>query len=243
MLANIHEDLGNGITQTLSKAILIHSAILKNGRVSVHELKYYGFGIPDDYSRLLSCPSWMSTLIFEVQMYPGLVYDKWPFPLPNCLKMSNGKYKYDVALTLVYNPPLESAYGSEYCRTNIDVSFGTYDLKQSKIRTWKNKISLMPDNKSLLWERNQIANGFKWSPIKVYYKSIRGTKGDNWRLRIKPTNRRGYYQTEPQDAILIMSLIDPNKEKPVYTEVSRNIINLGWRTRDIIIQERIRTRN
>ncbi|MDR0750992.1 MAG: hypothetical protein LBF12_00165 [Christensenellaceae bacterium] len=29
-------------------------------------------------------------------------------------------------MTLAYNPPIDQNYGSQYCRTNIDVSFGTY---------------------------------------------------------------------------------------------------------------------
>ena len=29
-------------------------------------------------------------------------------------------------MTLAYNPILDQRYGREYCRTNIDVSFGTY---------------------------------------------------------------------------------------------------------------------
>ena len=38
----------------------------------------------------------------------------------------SGKCFGEIGMTLAYNPILDDRYGREYCRTNIDVSFGTY---------------------------------------------------------------------------------------------------------------------
>ncbi len=48
------------------------------------------------------------------------------------------------------------------------------------------------------YEKSRVENGFKWSPIKSYYRKIssKGIKaGENWKIRINLTHRNGLVVT------------------------------------------------
>ena len=44
----------------------------------------------------------------------------------------NGYYTGQVIATLVYDPILDPTQGIEYCQSNVDVKFGSYDLKKER---------------------------------------------------------------------------------------------------------------
>lgn len=117
----------------------------------------------------------------------------YDFPYPKSL-IKNNKYIGEIAMSLAYLPPLDSKYGREYCRTNIDVSFGTYSyLDNGKIAyKWQVPLESKWDEK---FEVARVEHGFKWSPIKSYYRRLsRGINlEDGWKLRIDLTPRDGLY--------------------------------------------------
>ena len=105
----------------LAKAMLIHSARM-NSRDLLEQnqdnIKYYGFGMPSvSVQDILQCS--------EDEVTQGSHLEMYDFPYPKSL-IRDGKYFGEIGMTLAYNPIVDDRYGREYCRTNIDVSFGVY---------------------------------------------------------------------------------------------------------------------
>lgn len=243
LLANLHEGVGEDVSRTFVKALLIHSAALRSKRIRARDLRYRGFGIPGPIEDAVSCKPWMATMVFEAQLLSGYEFEKFPFPMPECLQDSNGNLTGEVTMTLVYDPPLDASFGAEYCRSNVDISLGTYDVGKDGKRCQEIKIPAQPEDVSKLYEKHLVEFGFKWSPIKVYHRSMpRGVKGGKWRLKVTLNNRREFHPTDEQHLWLIVTVADPQQEKPVYNEVVEAMNRQGWATQSLELQQRLRAR-
>lgn len=242
ILANIHHAAKEPMSRNLAKALLIHSAVLASEHVEKNELRYRGFGVPSDVESILSCDEWAATLVFEGELWQLHQFEKRQFPIPPSFRTPEGKVCGDFAMTLVYDPPLDPTYGVEYCRSNIEVSLGSYDL-DAKTGKRKHK-KLIPEETGDYKERYEhylIEHGFKWSPVKVYRRSIpQGIQADEWRLLIDRLNRADYLEEGPQKFALIISMWDRDKGKPVYNEVVRAMVDAGWVTQNLELRTDIR---
>lgn len=228
----------------LAKAMLIHSARMKSRELldeRPDNIKYYGFGIPsENIQDILQCSKDNVTLVFKQKITQGSHLEMYDFPYPKSLIKSN-KYIGEIGMTLAYLPPLDPKYGQEYCRTNIDVSFGTYSyLPDGKI-DYKGQVPLEAkwDEK---FEAARVENGFKWSPIKSYYRKLRkGIKiGDGWKLRIDLTARSGMY-VPSQEFVLIITIKDSNGND-IYSEIVNGLRERGYITNNIETKYQIRQR-
>ncbi len=229
----------------LAKAMLIHSARRSSRELldkDQNNIKYFGFGIPSVDSRdVLSCSNNEITLVFRQKVVQGTHLEMFDFPYPISL-IRNGKCFGEICMTLAYNPPLDERYGQEYCRTNIDVSFGTFKyLDDGKIKY----TGCVPLESSwdARYEKNRVENGFKWSPIKSYYRKIsnRGIKAeDGWKIRIDLTPRNGYNVSE-QEFVLIVTIRDA-RESDIYSEVVNGLRERGYITNNLETRQQIRQR-
>lgn len=242
ILANVDMAMTKRPTTNLMKALTIHSAVLGTDKHTKEEFQYRGFGTPGDALTVLTCADWAATLIFEISLMPGLEFVKYPFPIPKCLRKATGEVVGEIAMTLVYDPPLDAAFGAEYCRRNVEVSLGTFDfdIKENK-RVHDGQVHLSPKGLTKLYEKAVVENGFKWSPVKVYRRAMpKGVTGDQWRLKVSAHNRSGFDDRTPQDIALIITLLDPEKKAPVYNDLVTAMNALGWITQDLEIQARVR---
>lgn len=228
----------------LAKAMLIHSARM-NSRELLDEhrdnIKYYGFGIPSiDARDILQCSKDSVTLVFKQKISQGSHLEMFDFPYPKSL-IRNNKYMGEIGMTLVYLPPLDAQFGREYCRTNIDVSFGTYSILPNGDIDYKGQVPLEAkwDEK---FESARVENGFKWSPIKSYYRKIsKGIKvGSGWKLRVDLTARNGMY-VPPQEFTLLITIRD-SQGNDIYTEVVNELREQGYSTNNIETKYQIRQR-
>ena len=228
----------------LAKAMLIHSARMKS-RERLDErpdnIKYYGFGIPsENIQDILQCSEDNVTLVFKQKITQGSHLEMYDFPYPKSL-IKNNKYIGEIGMTLAYLPPLDPKYGQEYCRTNIDVSFGTYSYLQNGKIDYKGQVPLEAkwDEK---FEAARVENGFKWSPIKSYYRKLRkGIKiGDGWKLRIDLTARNGMY-VPSQEFVLIITIRDSNGND-IYSEIVNGLRERGYITNNIETKYQVRQR-
>lgn len=228
----------------LAKAMLIHSARM-NSRELLDEhpdnIKYYGFGIPSTDTRdILHCSKDSVTLVFKQKISQGSHLEMYDFPYPKSL-IKNNKYIGEIGMTLVYLPPLDPKYGREYCRTNIDVSFGTYSYSDNGKVNYKGQVPLEArwDEK---FESARVENGFKWSPIKSYYRKLsRGIKlEDGWKLRIDLTQRNGLL-VPTQEFVLIITIKDPNGND-IYSEITNGLRERGYITNNIETKYQVRQR-
>ncbi len=229
----------------LAKAMIIHSARM-NFRDSLEQnpnnIKYYGFGMPAvDVQDILQCSQDEITLVFRQKIAQGTHLEMFNFPYPKSL-IHDGKCFGEIGMTLAYNPVLDDRYGREYCRTNIDASFGMYHISKSGKLEFKGCVPLETtwDEK---FEQSRVENGFKWSPIKSYYRKIsdRGINaGESWKIRIDMTPRNGLV-VPAQEFVLIITIKDP-KGHDIYSEVVNGLRERGYITNNLETRQQIRQR-
>jgi serine protease AprX len=217
------------------KALLVHAAMLNAGQLSSDDVHYHGFGKPTEVIDVLTCNDHEVTFMFEVDTKEGEEFGRTPFIIPDSLRNNEGKFRGEVVMTLAYSPPLNFDYPSEYCRSNVDVSFGTYDLNSDNVRSHSGKIPQIKD-KSELYEKALVENGFKWSPVKVYKKRFpKGIKGVDWRLKMDVMRRAEESVLEhPQRAVLIITMRSFDEGDNVYREAVRQMKSENWEAQTII---------
>lgn len=217
LLSKIYHYLDYNPSRSLAKALLIHSAVDKrtNKWPEKEDRPYLGFGQPQDLQTVLECSKNSSTIIFEGTINPSTYVEITDFPFPKVLT-ENGKCFGEIFVTLVYEPPLNSDYSFEYCRSNIEVSMGT-----TKPNGYSGEVPL---EKIGELEKELIENGMKWAPVKVYHRKIseRGINEYPWKLKLTLSGRSEEV-LEPQDFTLIVTIKDPQNQKDVYHDVAQQL--------------------
>ena len=231
----------------LGKAMLIQSARMNSRSIleqSQDNMKYYGFGMPSAEARdILHCNDSGDevTLVFKQKVIYGTHLEMYDFPYPSSL-LRNGKYYGEIIMTLAYNPSLDERHGREYCRTNIDVSFGIYkNLEDGKI-DYKGCVP-MESSWDEKFEKSRVEHGFKWNPIKSYYRKIsKGIDaGDGWKLRIDMYPRNNF-PVHSQEFVLIITIKDPEGKYDIYSEVVNGLRERGYVTVNLETRQQIRQR-
>lgn len=223
----------------------IHSARMNSRELldqNQDNIKYYGFGMPAvNASDILQCSEDEVTLVFRQKVSSGTHLEMFDFPYPKSL-IKSGKWFGEIGMTLAYNPVLDERYGREYCRINIDASFGIYKPEANGKMKYAGQVPL-----ECTWderfEQSRVENGFKWSPIKSYYRKIsnRGINvGDGWKIRIDMTPRSGL--TVPQqEFVLILTIRDPLGHD-IYSEVINGLRERGYITNNLETRQQLRYR-
>jgi hypothetical protein len=205
------------------------------------ENKYYGFGHPNLLpSDILSCEKNKVTLIFDEVIKKGEHLEMYDFPYPKSLLKDN-KWHGEIFMTLAYEPPLDPNFGQEYCRVNINASLGTYkEVEEDGELNLKYSTEVpLEKNWDARYEKQRIQNGFKWSPIKSYYRKIpRGIENNDWKLRVDFLNRNEDERTE-QRFILVITIIDPEGED-IYTDVVNQLRQNAFVFNDLQLKQQIR---
>ncbi len=230
----------------LAKAMIIHSARMNSRELlerNQDNIKYYGFGMPAvNVSDILQCSEDEVTLVFKQKVSSGTHLEMYDFPYPASLIWA-GKCFGEIVMTLAYNPVLDERYGREYCRTNIDASFGIYKFNSNGKIKYAGQVPLECtwDEK---FEQSRVENGFKWSPIKSYYRNIskKGIKmGEGWKIRIDMNPRNGFI-APAQEFVLILTIRDPLGHD-IYSEVINGLRERGYITNNLETRQQIRYRN
>ena len=92
------------------------------------------------------------------------------------------------------------------------------------------------------FEQARVENGFKWSPVKSYYREIkRGIQaGDGWKVRLD-MNARNETVVPEQDFVLIITIRDPEGHD-IYTEIVNELREKGYFTSNLETRYQIRQR-
>jgi serine protease AprX len=238
--ANLRQRLGPQ-SSNLSRALLVHAAALQGRKIDPLLLQYQGFGTPPNLDVILGCPPWQCTLTFDLQVVPSVAFQKETFPMPKSLYIDSDTVRANILMTLVHDPELDASFGSEYCRSNMEVSLGTYDKGDDGKRHQKKRVPEDPKLVGSGYEKDLVEYGFKWSPVKVYRREmVKGVNGQMWRLDLSVHHRSSHVTTEPQNAALVITIADPVKAAPVYNEMVVQMKNLGWATSDLLVEARLR---
>jgi serine protease AprX len=239
-LATIHSEAAERMSTNLAKALLIHSAVLSRETLRESDRAYFGFGVPGAVPHILSCSGSSVTLVFEPELWNSTYFEKTPFPYPSCLRLPNGAAFGDVMMTLVYDPPLDSAWGLEYCRANVEVSLGSFDRNNDGKREHKRLIPPDETDYKKLYERELVRNGFKWSPVKVYRRRLSRVTAETWRLTVSAEFRKEFRGERVVRPALVITISDPEGRLPVYDEVVVAAQQQGWIMDDLKLRQRFR---
>lgn len=218
------------------KALIVHSALLSPSAVNRDNINYRGFGRPGDIIDHLYCDPNCMTFVFETDLkHGGFEFERFPFPIPDCLNTSEGKFRGEILMTLVYSPITNKSYSSEYCRTNVDVGMGSYVEVEEGKRSFKSRVPAAPKDMRKLYEASQVEHGFKWSPVKAYHSvNKQGIDVKEWRLKMDVMRRaEEALPHAPQRATLVLSLRGLDPTQPVYNETVQKLNQMGWVSEDI----------
>lgn len=136
LAAGLQQELNEDFDPLLLKALIIHSASYpEDMSVPITErTKQVGFGIPKSVPEIIYNSPYEATLILRDNLAKGDKIDIMEFPMPDCL-IRDGFYTGQIIATLVYDPILDPSQGIEYCQSNLDVKFGSYDAKVERDTT------------------------------------------------------------------------------------------------------------
>lgn len=130
LAAGIQQELSEDFDPLLLKALITHSASYPREMTvpSIERAKQVGFGLPKSVSEIIYNSPYEATLILRDNLAKGDKIDIMDFPMPQCL-IKDGYYTGQIIATLVYEPILDASQGIEYCQSNLDIKFGSYDEK------------------------------------------------------------------------------------------------------------------
>jgi len=243
LAANVFRELEpeGDISPTLVKALLVHSAFVKSGSPKPDEVKYRGFGSPGDINDVLNCTKSSATIIFHAELGDRTWFDKPNFPMPPCLYVPRVGLRAELFMTLAYDPATDARFGIEYCRTNVTASLGIIGKNKEGKKVLRNQLQAIPKDLTKGYEDALVKDGFKWSPLKLYYRKFdSGPIRKKWRLHLGVLGRANYQFHEPQKVVLIVTIRDPANLAFVYNAIVQEMERLSWGAQNLRIASRER---
>jgi hypothetical protein len=211
LAAGLDNMLNEEFDPNLLKALIIHSAKYpEEMKMDIaNKIKLAGFGLPANAKDILFNEPNEITLILQDTIEKGTFINILDFPYPKSMVDENGYYYGEITVTLVTSPVLAPSQKSEYCQSNIDVLFGSYDTKKERDvtkKTIKNPIGA-EGNKNLLRDelyskkfKNDVDSTFaKERVLLAYGKKFQPVK--KWVVNFDeftPSNREKYLKSPKQ---------------------------------------------
>lgn len=257
-LADLDQRTLGGLAPRTLRALAVHHAVTpppltKRGlRTLAHQ--FAGFGKPPGATDMLETTDSQITLVFEGILPKGVDRPQimrfsfvWPAALVDPVTQAcSGR----VGMTLVYDAPLDPAFGAEFTRVNLDAA-----LKQQLPKPRKNGSPSFGDQTTMFGlpkssglperERALIDHGLKWWPTKKYGGNFdnHGTSA-NWRLEINSLTRaEAEFPAEGVPFALVLTIEDPTGAKPIYQSFRQYLQTRAIQVEDIRTVQRIRARN
>jgi subtilisin family serine protease len=215
-------------------------ALLDDKLLNAVSKDFAGFGIPASVDDMLATDDTSITLVFQ-DVLPARRELSFDFEWPSVL-VENGATRGAVELTIVYSPPFDRRHQAEFSRVNLDAY-----LRQETVNKKTHKFSfvgrLKPDHPGV-HEKNLIAHGAKWWPVKRYSRTFTRLEGtSNWRLVVDSLTRAGAdYPTSGVSFAVILTISDPDKKAGVFASARRALVSKGVDLRDVRTQARVRAR-
>lgn len=246
-LAALDHAIEGDVSRETLIALLVHHASLpppfRMEAVSALARDLVGFGLPAGANVILEGNEHQITLVFAGR----LMHEKqltFHFSWPDVLTGADGRCRGLARLTLATNPPLDYRHGAELVRVNINAR-----LQQSVDGgKWEGRLydTYLPDSgDEALYESELIEQGFKWSPVKTYGRTMpRGVgKSSSWRLVVDYLTRAN----EPYPSVgvpftVILTIADPGNSAMVFNSMRQTLQSLGVQITDIRTAARVVTR-
>lgn len=240
-----HQIEGTVSRETLIGLLVHHAAVpepLRDKAFGAVARHLVGFGMPPSAATMLDGSDHSITLVFASRIARDNQIN-FRFRWPASLVEPGGRCRGHAKLTLVSTPPLDPRFGSEFVRVNVSAA-----LQQEHEGGWRGRLEplhLPPKTGAHAIEAELIEHGFKWSPVKAFEKTFpRGVgKSPTWRLSVEYLTRAG--EVMPAEGIpftAILTITDPEGQKPVFNDMRQSLQALGVQISDIRIAARITSR-
>lgn len=259
-LAHIYNQITPTPSPIMARALLTHSArdLRSMGRIPEDDNLYLGFGTPTNIDLSLRCEPWHTTLVFEESLREGFELEWDNFPYPESLINSNGTFRGEILMTLAYHPKRNPDFGSEYCETHVNASFGVvnddYDGDKNEIKEkFNGQVPQEHLRSSKLFEVFQVEKLRKWSPVRTHHKILQAITGKRWKLKVNMITRHGFINDSDetqknlfpalyiQNFALVLTIADPLREAPIYDEMAR-ILRNRFQSRNLQLRPSIQVR-
>lgn len=220
------------------RAFLIHNSTAPeplSARGLTHlSRQFVGFGVPRPTSEMLVTDDNSITLVFNSRIPDDekrpkvLRFDfEWPASL---VDPNSGACLGEATATLVYEPPVDRAYGAEFVRVNLDAKLLQRQLHDRKdgLPSYADRFQqcFLPKTANQpIPEKELIKQGLKWWPTKRYQTKIpKLGVGQSSQWRIEASTLRRSEARFPKEGIpfsLIVTIRDPEGIQPVFQQLRR----------------------
>jgi len=132
--AELNHFIKDDFDPLLIRALMIHSAKYPSNNVMAmtDKVSQMGFGVPESTQDILYNSQDEITLILRDTLEKGSFIEMFDFPFPDSLVDENGYFIGQISLTLVNKCVLDAKQSGEYCQSDINVAFGTYDTEKDR---------------------------------------------------------------------------------------------------------------
>ncbi len=257
-LATLDALTGEKLMPRTLRAFTIHNAAvpeaLQNRSLREIARQFVGFGQPSDAASMLETDDHSITLVFESRLSIGErkpVILRFPFAWPASLVDAETlACRGRVRMTLVYDAPIDQAFGTEFVRVNLDAKLQQRqpeDRKDGK-PSWRDQVTqaFLPRSAGLTPpERALISHGLKWWPTKRYQEDFGTGVGSSteWQVQVESIVRaEALFPAEGVPFSLILTIEDPDGQTPIFQELRRQLVNNRVELNDIRTAVRLRTR-
>lgn len=256
-LAGLDASTGGHLSIEALRAMLLHHTslpdVLASSRLRDLARQFVGFGRPASAAEMLETDDHQITLVFQSRLTVGerrpaiLRFNfEWPASLVDA---ATGGCSGHARMTLVYNPPLDPAFGAEFVRVNLDASLRQHQatVRKDGKPSYTDQITprYLPKTAGLgIPEKALIDHGLKWWPCKQYERTfdMHGTFS-SWRLEVTSVVRaEATFPAEGVPFAVILTIADPKGAKPIFQEMRQHLQASPARAVDIRTVTRVRPR-
>jgi hypothetical protein len=244
-LATLDSRVASPLPREMLIGMLIHSCELplplQHETLGEVARQFSGFGVPKCTDEMLFTPEHAITLVFSDVLHARRVLEfdfAWPQSLVNA---ETGACRGEARLTLVYRPPLNRDFGTEFVRLNIDAH-----LRQEEDGGYLSRLkqAFLPDDPGEVhYEHELIQHGLKWWPVKVYRGRFPRGKGrsSNWRLSVESLLRaEEVFPAAGVPFSIILTLSDLRGTAPVFNDLRLHLTTRNVQIADIRTATQIR---
>ena len=116
----------------------------------------------------------------------------------------------------------------------MDIGFGTLSEDADGKLQFKGAVPAEGEPGTTGFEKAQLENGGKWSPVKTYRRIFRGKIGDQWALQASLLRREFEPRLlQPLRVIILVTLRATDGNMNVYREGRRELEARNWLTQDL----------
>ena len=239
------------------RALLLHNckwpAELGDRRLAQLARQFVGFGVPCLTDDMLTTDDSAITLVFnstlpdDIRRPKVLRFDfQWPQSL---IDATTGACRGEVRATLVYEPPVDRAYGAEFVRINLDAKLQQRQRRNRKDGgpSFRDRFAqgFLPKTAAdATSERELIAQGLKWWPTKRYISKIpmnESNESSEWRIEVSALRRaEALFPKEGVPFTLIVTISDPDGIKPIFPQLRRALQSQQVQLHELRTHQRVR---